>query len=77
MRPTTTVLLREMADLLNEEFKPEEPIGQATPYDWWKRQKAQELSVPMPEPIRMVGRSPVFLWRDIKKWYKLYKGIKV
>lgn len=75
MRPTTTVLLSEMAERINEEFNLDEPIAKLTPYDWWKRNKAEELSWTLPEPIRFVGRSPVFLWRDIKRWYIAYKGI--
>lgn len=71
MRNETTVILAEMAERLNDEFDIE--VSELTPYDWWKRTKDESIAVPMPTPIRMVGRSPMFLWRDIKRWYSVYK----
>lgn len=70
MRDSTTVILAEMAGRLNEEFGTE--ISELTPYDWWKRTKSESIQVPLPAPIRFVGRSPMFLWRDIKRWYQVY-----
>jgi hypothetical protein len=75
MRPTTTILLSEMADRLTEDLDLEDPIQHMTPYDWWKRNKKGDLSLAMPTPIRYVGRSPVFLWRDIKRWYVAFKDL--
>lgn len=66
-------MLSEMATRLNEELDLEDPIAVLTPYDWWKRTKSEKISVPMPKEIRMAGRSPIFLWRDIKRWYPAYK----
>lgn len=71
MRNETTVILAEMASRLNEEFGTD--ISELTPYDWWKRTKSEAIQVPLPEPIRFVGRSPMFLWRDIKRWYSVYR----
>lgn len=71
MRDSTTVMLSEMAERLAEEYDIE--IKSHTPYDWWKRTKDESIQVPMPKPIRMAGRSPLFLWRDIKVWYQIYK----
>lgn len=76
MRPTTTIFLAEMAERLSEEFDLENPISSSTPYWWWKQHKAGDLPIALPEPIRFVGRSPVFLWRDIRRWYIVYKGIE-
>lgn len=75
MREATTVILSEMAARLSEEFKV--PIATLTPYDWWKRSKKDQISIPMPLPIRWVGRSPVFLWRDIRRWYAAFKDAGV
>lgn len=71
MRDSTTVILSEMAERLTEEFEVE--IAKLTPYDWWKRTKAESISIPLPQPIRFVGRSPMFLWRDVKRWYQAYR----
>lgn len=71
MREATTVIMSEMAERLSEEFGVS--IAMLTPYDWWKRTKNEDISIPMPQPIRMVGRSPVFLWRDIRRWYIAFK----
>ena len=71
MRESTTVILSEMASRLSSEF--DIPIAELTPYDWWKRTKSESISIPMPTPIRFVGRSPMFLWRDILRWYPAYK----
>jgi len=60
-----------MADRLSEEFGV--TIATLTPYDWWKRSKSETILVPLPTPIRWVGRSPVFLWRDVRRWYLAYK----
>lgn len=73
MRESTTVILAEMASRLSEELNLDPPVAPLTPYDWWKRTKHEAISIPMPVPVRMVGRSPVFLWRDIKRWYPAYK----
>lgn len=67
------MILSEMAERLNEEFEVDPRIAPLTPYDWWKRTKAETISIPLPQPIREVGRSPLFLWRDIKRWYPAYK----
>ncbi|KKM81013.1 hypothetical protein LCGC14_1334040 [marine sediment metagenome] len=72
MRETTTVILSEMAGRLSEEFNV--TIANLTPYDWWKRTKDESISVLLPVPIRFVGRSPIFLWRDVKRWYLMFKG---
>ena len=77
MRKDTTVVLTEMAERLNYELGIDPPIRQSTPYDWWKRTKNDDIPVPMPSPIRWVGRSPVFLMRDIKRWYQVYKGEEI
>lgn len=71
MREATTVILSEMAERLSDEFGIS--IAALTPYDWWKRTKKEEISIPMPQPIRWVGRSPMFLWRDIRRWFVAYK----
>lgn len=71
MREDTTVILSEMAERLSEEFNTE--IAHLTPYDWWKRTKTETIAIALPTPVRWVGRSPVFLWRDIKRWYRAYK----
>jgi hypothetical protein len=73
MREDTTVILSEMAERLSEEFNT--PIASLTPYDWWKRTKADSIAISLPNPIRWVGRSPVFLWRDVKRWYAAYKEV--
>lgn len=75
MRESTTVILAEMAERLSEEFDTQ--IAQLTPYDWWKRSKKDAIAITMPAPIRYVGRSPVFLWRDIRRWYIAYKEEEV
>lgn len=72
MRKDTTVILSEMAERLSGEY--DTTIAELTPYDWWKRTKDETITVPLPHPIRWVGRSPVFLWRDIKIWYGSFKG---
>lgn len=72
MREQTTVVMSEMADRLNKDLELKPKIAQSTPYDWWKRTKNNQISQPMPKPIRMIGTSPVFLWRDVVRWYKLY-----
>lgn len=74
MRDSTTVILSEMAGKLNEEFSTS--ISDLTPYDWWKRTKSETIQIPLPEPIRFVGRSPIFLWRDVKRWYAVYQEDK-
>ena len=71
MREDTTVILSEMAERLSKEF--EMSIATLTPYDWWKRTKDETISIPLPQPIRWVGRSPVFLWRDVRRWYAAFK----
>ena len=75
MRETTTVLLSEMAQRINEMPQVMDQVAVHTPYDWWKRHKAGALSISLPTPIRFVGRSPVFLWRDVRRWYLLYKEL--
>lgn len=76
MRQKTTVILREMAEVLTYELGLDPPLSQYTPYDWWKRTKAETISMPMPKPIRFVGRTPVFLLADIKRWYRAYSDGK-
>lgn len=76
-RPVDQVILSRMADRLNSQFARylDEPIPQTTPYDWWKRTKLGTISEPLPVPVVMLGRSPVFRWGDIVRWFITYKGI--
>ena len=76
-RPVDQVILSEMADRLNTQFERylDEPIPQTTPYDWWKRTKLGTISEPLPIPIAKLGRSPVFRYGDIVRWFISYKGI--
>lgn len=71
------VMLSEMANRLNKQFAKQldEPISQRTPYDWWKRSKTGDISEPMPKPIGIYGRSPVFRYSDILTWFIRYKGV--
>ena len=75
MRADTTVILSEMAERLTHEFGLDPAIAPTTPYDWWKRSKTDKIVLRMPPPIRNVGRSPVFLMRDINRWYRAYKQL--
>lgn len=71
------IILGDMADRLNKQFGRhlDEPIASTTPYSWWKRHKKGDLPEPMPTPLWFVGRSPVFRWGDIVRWFIRYKGI--
>jgi hypothetical protein len=71
------VTLGEMADRINSQFSRhlDSPISQRTPYDWWKRTKTGDISEPMPKPVVIVGRSPLFRWSDIIGWFVRYHGI--
>lgn len=76
-RKAQLVTLADMADKLNEKYGPllEEPISNTTPYDWWKRTKRRDISEPLPKPVMVVGRSPVFRWTEIMPWFIRYRGI--
>lgn len=76
-RTSDTVILADMADRLNAQFAKhlDEPIKETTPYDWWKRTKQEDISEPLPKPIDMIGRTPVFRWTDIMRWFIRYKGV--
>lgn len=71
------VTLAEMADRLNEQFGQylEQPIHPRSPYDWWKRTKAENISEPLPHPVMLIGRTPVWRWPDIVAWFIRYKGV--
>lgn len=71
------ITLAEMADKINGKFDRwlDEPISHMTPYDWWKRTKNGDISEPLPKPVMVVGRSPVFRWSEIMPWFVRYKGI--
>lgn len=71
------ITLAQMADKINDQFGKylDEPVSHMTPYDWWKRTKDQTISEPLPAPVLVVGRSPVFRWTEILPWFVRYKGI--
>ena len=71
------ITLAEMADKLNATFGRylDEPISDRTPYDWWKRTKRGDITEPLPKPVIVVGRSPVFRESEIIPWFVRYKGI--
>ena len=71
------ITLAEMSKKLNSMFLAhlDEPISELTPYDWWKRTKLGEISEPLPKPLMIVGRSPVFKWSEIVAWFVRYKGL--
>ena len=72
----TFVSISDMARVLNYEFKTDPPIATTTPYGWWKRQKVNNMTPPMPKPVRVSGNSVLFRRNDIIKWYGHWKGIK-
>ena len=73
VRESASVTLSEMASFLNERFSLNYPIAYMTPYDWWRRTKEGEIDPPLPKPIKMVGRSPLFSRRAVASWYEEYK----
>ncbi len=76
VRESAALMLSEMADFLNTRFKLNYPIAYMTPYDWWRRTKENQIDPPLPEPIRMVGKSPLFSRRAVASWYQDYKELQ-
>lgn len=80
--PRRFVSIAEIADLLNAFFKPDPPVGQATPYIWWHRSKANlDISLPMPRPSMVLGRTgaerPYWFQEALLHWYGAWRGIEV
>jgi hypothetical protein len=77
MAPTldeSTVTLSNMAAKIEAEFGIE--MNPNTPYAWWRRNKVNDLPIPMPRPELWIGqRSPVWKWAAILAWYKAWKGL--
>lgn len=65
------LLLGDIAEYLNSIFG-EGTVAYWTPFDWYKRHRAGTLSVPLPTPVQVVGRAPLFERTDIKRWYEHY-----
>lgn len=76
-RNADTVYLSNMAEKLNEQFGKhlDAPIARMTPYDWWKRTQRGDISEPLPKPIEIYGRSPVWRYNDIVRWFIRYRGV--
>ena len=71
------VNLANMAEKLNQTFARhlDNPISKLTPYDWWKRTKADTISNPLPKPVAIIAGRPMFRYSDIMRWFISYRGI--
>lgn len=73
-----TTNLRYMAERINKalSLEGENLVSPNTPYSWWKRNQADDMSIPMPKPEFWIGeRNPIWRVENIVDWYKAWKGI--
>ena len=75
-RKLELINLKEMAAVVNHEFQLDPKVADLTPYDWWRRNKDDNMNPRMPKPVMMAGRVAVFRRREIVEWYGQWKGIK-
>jgi predicted DNA-binding transcriptional regulator AlpA len=64
------VSLHEIADRLGR------PVATVSQWRWRHRHLPKPPWRPFPDPIKTVGRSPVFDWAEVEQWAKVTGRIR-